>query len=259
MANARILYNMDAWDAATITGSSQANTDLVPANVVHDHVSKMWRTTGKASENIVFDLGSAKKITVFSMFTFNLTASATVTLQANASNSWGLPSYSQALTIATDADGAVLPRIVYFLDQTYRYWRVTLADSGNSDSYLQIGRMAAGEYYELTRNINQNFNITMFDPSEGDRVPGRQTFFRNRNRYRRATVRYNLQSQTQTDKLSAIMLTTGNTRPIVLALDPTDRPSKDSMYCYLETPLSQAHQFVGNYSTAQLVYEEKTE
>ena len=99
----------------------------------------------------------------------------------------------------------------------------------------------------------------MFDPSEGDRVPGRQTFFRNRNRYRRATVRYNLQSQTQTDKLSAIMLKTGNSRPIVLALDPTDRPSKDSMYCYLETPLSQAHQFVGNYSTAQLVYEEKTE
>jgi len=31
------------------------------------------------------------------------------------------------------------------------------------------------------------------------------------------------------------------------------------MYCYLETPLSQAHQFIGNYSTAQLVFEEKTE
>ena len=91
MANARILYNMDTWDGATITGSSQANTDLVPGNVVHDHVSKMWRTTGKASENIVFDLGTATKITVFSMFTFNLTASATVTLQANASNSWGRP------------------------------------------------------------------------------------------------------------------------------------------------------------------------
>ena len=259
MANARILYNMDTWDGATITGSSQANADLVPANVVHDHVSKMWRTTGKASENIVFDLGSATKITVFSMFTFNLTASATVTLQANASNSWGSPSYSQALTIATNADGTVLQRIVYFLDQTYRYWRVTFADSGNAASYLQIGRIAAGEYYELTRNINQNFNITMFDPSEGDRVPGRQTFFRNRNRYRRATVRYNLQSQTQTDKLSAIMEKTGNSRPLVLALDPTDRPSKDSMYCYLETPLSQAHQFIGNYSTASLVYEEKTE
>ena len=107
-SNARILYNMDTWDAATITGSSQANTDLVPANVVHDHVSKMWRTTGKASENIVFDLGTATNITVFSMFTFNLTASATVTLQANASDSWGSPSYSQALTIATDADGNVL-------------------------------------------------------------------------------------------------------------------------------------------------------
>ena len=174
-SNARILYNMDTWDAATITGSSQANTDLVPANVVHDHVSKMWRTTGKASENIVFDLGTATKITVFSMFTFNLTSAATVTLQANASDSWGSPSYSQVLTIATDADSAVHQRIVFFLDQTYRYFRLLLADAGNADTYLQIGRIAAGEYYETTRNINQGFNISMFDPSEGDRVPGRQT------------------------------------------------------------------------------------
>ena len=259
MANTRLLYNMDTWDAATIVGSSQANTDLVPANVVHDHVAKMWRTTGKASENIVFDLGTATQITVFSMFTFNLTAAATVTLQANASDSWGSPSYSQALTIATGSDGAVLPRIVYFLDQTYRYWRGTFADSGNTDSYLQIGRMAAGTYYETTRNINQNFSITMFDPSEGDRVPGRQTFFRNRNRYRQATVRFNLQSQAQTDKFSAVMEKVGNSRPIVLCLDPTDRPSKDSMYCYLETPLSQTHNFIGNYSTAQLMFQEKTE
>ncbi len=146
MANTRILYNLDTWDAATVTGSSQANTDLVPANVLHDHVSKLWRTTGKASENIVFDLGAATNITVFSMFTFNLTASATVTLQANTADSWGSPAYSQALTIATDADGNVLQRLVYFLDETYRYWRVTFADSGNAASYLQIGRIAAGTY-----------------------------------------------------------------------------------------------------------------
>lgn len=52
---------------------------------------------------------------------------------------------------------------------------------------------------------------------------------------------------------------TGNSRPMVLALDPDNRPSTDSMYCYLETPLNQAHAFIGNYSTAQLVYEEKME
>jgi hypothetical protein len=259
MANTRILYNLDTWDAATVTGSSQANTDLVPANVLHDHVSKLWRTTGKASENIVFDLGAATNITVFSMFTFNLTASATVTLQANTADSWGSPAYSQALTIATDADGNVLQRLVYFLDQTYRYWRVTFADSGNAASYLQIGRIAAGTYYEPPRNINQNFTITMYDPSEGDRVAGRQTFFRNRNRYRRAAVRFELQNQTQTDKLDAIMTKVGHSKPVVLALDPTNRPSKDSMYCYLEPPLSLAHQFIGQYSTAQLVFEEKTE
>ena len=99
----------------------------------------------------------------------------------------------------------------------------------------------------------------MYDPSEGARVAGRQTFFRNRNRYRRAAVRFELQDQTQTDKLNTIMTKVGNSRPVVLSLTPTDRPSKDSMYCYLETPLSLAHQFIGQFSTAQLVFEEKTE
>ena len=259
MANARLLYNLDAWDAATVTGSSQANTALAASNVLHDHVAKPWRTTGKASENIVFDLGSAKQITVFSMFTFNLTSSATVTLQANASNSWGSPSYSQALTMATNADSEVLERVVFFLSQTYRYWRVTLADAGNSDSYLQIGRIAAGTYYEAGRNIDQGFSIVTVDPSEGDRTPGRQTFYRARKRFRRASVAFRLQDQTQTDKLSAVMDKVGNSKPIVLALDPTSRPTKDSMYCYLVTPISQTHQFIGNYSTAALVFEEKTE
>ena len=57
-----MLYNMDAWDAATVTHSSEANTDLVAENVLHDHIAKLWRTTGKASEWIVFNLGSAKKM-----------------------------------------------------------------------------------------------------------------------------------------------------------------------------------------------------
>jgi hypothetical protein len=259
MANSRLLYNMDAFDAATVTHSSEANTDLVAENVLHDHIAKLWRTTGKSSEWIVFNLGSAKKITCFSIFSFNLTSSATVTLQGNASDSWGSPTYSQALTIPTDADSNVIQRIVFFLDQTFQYWRLTLADSGNAASYLDIGRIAAGEYYETSRNIGQGFSITMFDPSEGNVVAGRQTFYRNRNRYRRATVSFNLQDQTQTDKLSAIMEKVGNSRPLVLSLEPTNRPSKDSMYCYLTTPLSQTHQFINNYSTATLVFEEKTE
>ena len=259
MANARFLYNMDSWDSSTVTHSSEANTDLVAENVLHDHIAKLWRTTGKASEWIVFNLGSAKKITCFSMFSFNLTSSATVTLQANASDSWGSPSYSQQLTIATDADGNVLQRIVFFLDQTYQYWRVTFADSGNPLSYLDIGRIAAGEFYETSRNITQGFEISMFDPSTGNPVAGRQTFYKARNKYRRATVSFYLQDQTQTDKFSAIMEKVGNSKPIILALAPANRPSKDSMYSYLTTPLSQAHAFINNYSTSSLVFEEKTE
>ena len=62
MANVRLLYNMDDWDGASVTESSQASTDLQAENVLHDHIAKLWRTTRKASEWIRFELGSANQI-----------------------------------------------------------------------------------------------------------------------------------------------------------------------------------------------------
>ena len=65
--------------------------------------------------------------------------------------------------------------------------------------------------------------------------------------------------QTQTDKLTTIFDKVGNSNPIVLALDPTDRPSKDSLYCYLLTPLDLLNQLTSQYGTSILMFEEKTE
>jgi len=255
----RILYNADTWDAATITASTEANSDLAGTNVIHDHVAKKWRATGDTAEWVKFDLGGATKLTCVALFGFNFSSAATVTLEANASDSWGSPSYSQALTIATDADSNVLSRLVFFLDQTYQWWRITIADASNADGYVEVGRIIAGEYYEPTRGHRDAFSIDMVDPSEGVRAPGRQTFFKARNKFRRFSVGFDLYDQTQADKLSAIFDKIGTSEPCVVALDPSNRPSKDSGYCYLVTPLNQAHAFVARYNTATLVFEEKTE
>ena len=258
-SNLRILYNADAWDAATITGSSEENSDLGAANLVHDFIAVPWRTTGDTSENVVFNLGSAVKLTCFAIFAHNFSSGATVTLQGNASDSWGSPTYSQALTIATDADGNVLPRIVFFLDQTFQYWRLLVADATNPDGYIQIGRLMAGEYYEMTRNIAQAWGWQLNDPSEGERIAGRQTYYKQRNKYRTANVNFNYVGQTQVDKMQAIFEKVGNSKPLVVSIDPDNRPTKDSAYCYLATPLGLAHRLIGNFDTSTLVFEEKTE
>lgn len=104
-----------------------------------------WQSTGDSSENIVVDLGSAQAVTAFLIGDHNLTAGATITLQANSSNSWGSPAYSQVVTVQ---DPAYL-----YLSQTYRYWRVLLADASNPDGYIKIGELYIGTYTELAAEI----------------------------------------------------------------------------------------------------------
>lgn len=260
----RIGYNWDTFDASTITSSSEASSDLADDNVVHDHVGKPWRTSSDNGEWIAFDLGGATQIKTVGIFNHNLSASATVTLEADSAATFdsdsGSPEYSQALTIATDADGNPHKRIVYFLDQTYRYWRISISDyPTNTDGYIQIGRIVMGTYYEPDRNMREGFSVAMADPSEGQNKPGTHTFWRTKTRFRRATVAFEYMGRTQKDKLEAIFLKAGNSEPLLLALDPSAYPSEDSMYCYLVTPLSLANQLVDQYGTAQLVFEEKTE
>ena len=257
-AKARILYDADTWDAATITSSSEA-TDFADDNVVHEFVAHPWRTTGKASEWIKFDLGAATTLTCVGIFAHNLTANATLTLQAHASDSWGSPTNSQALTLATDADSVVYEQIVFCLSQQFRWWRITFADAGNAASYIQVGRIMAGSFYEFARNYNSNIRRALLDPSESAQTPGRQDYTRTRKRYRQYTLGVRLQTEAQAEKMEAIFRKIGNEKPCVLMADYSNKPTAWSMYGYLKTPLSLAHRFTRHFDIASLVFAEVTE
>jgi hypothetical protein len=90
----------------------------------------------------VIDLGSPQQVTALAVLDHNLTGSGTLTLQANSSDSWGAPPYSQSVTVQ---DPAIL-----YLDQTYQYWRVVPVDG--SLSYFQAGEMFLGTYTQLNKN-----------------------------------------------------------------------------------------------------------
>jgi hypothetical protein len=92
---------------------------------------------------IVIDLGSAQNVKAFVLHNHNLVAGqSTLTLEGNTSDSWGSPAYSQALTIADP--------LIYYLDETYRYWRLVPVDGVLS--YMQAGGLYLGDYLQLGSN-----------------------------------------------------------------------------------------------------------
>jgi len=260
MSRTRLLYNSDTWDAATVTASSAVG-DLVAGNAVNDFLARPWRSASDGPEWIKFDLGAETTITQVSLFGVNVTSGATVFVQAHTSDAWTTPDLSQQLTIATDADGVVFDRITVFLaaNNAKRWWRVTFADGSNPDGYIQVGRIKAGSYYELTRNMNDGFSIEHVDPSEGSPAGGQFAAYRIRNRYRRCALDFSLVGNTQRRKMEAVFSRVGNHKPLVVCVDPDTYPSEQSMYCRLTTPLSTVYDVVNVYSQGTFVFEEITE
>lgn len=113
-----------------------------PAKLLDHRRNTLFRSG--ASFNLVIDLGSAQNVTAFALFDHNLTIGATLTLQGHTADSWGAPSYSQAVTVQDPAH--------LYLDETYRYWRIVPVDG--SLSYFEAGDVFLGAYTALSNTLN---------------------------------------------------------------------------------------------------------
>ncbi len=258
--NVHLLYDTRTWDAATVTASTSA-TGQGASRVLLDHPGKKWRSTSKTGNTLTFDLGSAVNATMLGIFAHNLTSGATVYHLANATNSWGAPSYSQQLTVATDGDGRVLPRLVYKLSQTYRWHRLTFDDSGNTNSYIEVGRVMGGQYYEFVRNFKLGARITHSDATPITSVRGSLENIQNLGspgRFRQFRVDFPLRTATEARKLQAAYDLVGQSRPVVLCLDIDNYPSERSAYCFFASDLDISWRAYSSFDILTVVFEEKT-
>ena len=99
------------------------------------HLSKAFAFDGN-NGNVVIDFGLAVSIKDFALMGVNITGSGTVTLEGNDTDSWGAPSYSTSITKTGNSF------IVQDIDESYRYWRVAVADS--SITNVSLGYMYFG-------------------------------------------------------------------------------------------------------------------
>ena len=245
----------------TLTGSSAA-TNLPVTNLKDNFVAVPWRTTGDTDENVVIDFGSAKQVTAVGIFGHNLTSGATVTLQGNASDSWGTPTYSQALTIVTDSLSDVIPKICFFLDQTFRYFRLRLQDASNPDTYIEIGRLWMGAYVTPTYNFDQGYTVEIVKPDQIDRPDVGGQYGRQLPSYEVVSFGWSASGNPlpEADRLTmeAIYRKLGLTSPILFVYDALNNPSKSAIYGYFDNGrLVRKHGGVTDYGTEGLTIREE--
>jgi len=213
MAQTRIMWT-NLVDSSTITASSE-DSALPGANIANALRTKVWRSgttsvspDAATQENIVIDMGSAKSVTSVILLDHDLTALDTgIALEGNASDSWGAPSFTQALTRVGG------PIAAYFASQSYRYWRITYTKEAASQT-RDIGRVFIGTYDQVPITgmmINKN------DLSKMARSIGGQTFHDVRPNYDEISLQMGVVSKAVFDTLNSITESVGV--PLFVSVD----------------------------------------
>ena len=244
----RILHDY-IFDEATISSSSEEGL-LVDDNVVDQFIAKTWRATGDTDEWIKFTSGAAMAPTMVGIFGHNFSATATVTLQANATDAWGSPSYEQAFTWD---EGSMI--IFPAGSPSYQWWRIHIADASNPDGYVAIGRVCAGIYVEPSIGVNAQAQKSWQDPSTSDSSYGQQKYSIVRLKYRIFSLTLEDMGRADQDIIIDMYKDNGNIFPVVIALDPNNYPNKDTIYSLIATPIDMALRVL-NQGTIALTFQE---
>jgi len=213
--------NLIDYSQTVITAATESAT--LPVKNVQNHLrTKVYRTGNtQTGESIVFDLGAAKTAAFVAILNHNLKQADTgIRLQANSSNSWATPPFTQTLTWRAG------PISAFFSPQTYQFWRVSFTKTAASET-RDIGRIFIGPYYEPPDDIgNRAISITQNDTSKTSRTIGGQSYSDIRGLYETVTVNFKLVSHAQHNAFKDMAAKVGTHTPFFFMLDYDVEPEK---------------------------------
>lgn len=129
-------------------GNKSASSEAAgfPLTNLNDYiVATKWRAAGKTDEWVKYDAGSGNTIAVedVGIIGHNFSSGCTVKVQGNASDVWTSPSVDETVTYRA----GIMHKA--FTGGAYRFWRVSIADSGNPLPYVEMGYLFIGASLEL--------------------------------------------------------------------------------------------------------------
>lgn len=239
MSRALFSYPSDdvsSVDTATLpVGTPDALFPL--SNLFTDDLAQVFHTTS-TSLRIVWDHGSAAVVALFALFHHNLDAGLDVRFQMHATDSWGAPSFSTAVTIpAADADGYTKSPFVDLsaTNPSYRYRSLYVA--GTNSVGVRLGR----SFFSPTkRTMPHNVSYGM-EKIPVDKIVRHRTYMGVPLTYDLVGRMYRFTGQVQTDANGLTTLANwrlaARARPHVFIPDPSVNEALYGQFVTDETPM----------------------
>ncbi|HSV96770.1 MAG TPA: hypothetical protein VLM75_07530 [Spirochaetota bacterium] len=131
----RILWDNKLAVATLYPSTENVNNPI--GNVIVKNTTRTWKTAAKTDQYLTA-AGIGADVSALYLLNHNLTATATLKLQGNATDIWTAPSFDENIT--------VVPYVTAyeFTAATYAYWRIVVDDAANTSGFIEIGYMFLG-------------------------------------------------------------------------------------------------------------------
>jgi len=198
---------------ATLTPSTE-NAQYPVENMQDARTTKVFRSTA-ASANVVVDFGSAKSVDTIAFkasSTGSIGWTGNLTLEMNATDSWGAPSFTTTITPNTTFN------IGYknFATQTYRYARLVATGS----SYVEFSNFFLGAFTQLADNsIDFGWSHSFNDLTKGSFNRYGQGFFDENLKQMDLSASFKYLNKTELATIQDMFLYHGISKPIWIVVD----------------------------------------
>jgi hypothetical protein len=168
-----LMAHAGLMDSAVYTASSEASGFPIE-NVDNIQPGTVWRSTGKASEYIVIDLGSVSTFDFIGLFHTNIVNDAAHTIRIRTAdteaNLTAAPDYDSTATRAipsgVQSDYSYTNLLHQITEQSNQWVRIDLVASNNTDAYISVGRVYVSKAFIPTRNMSYGWSMGIEDKTE---------------------------------------------------------------------------------------------
>jgi hypothetical protein len=243
----RIIYK-NLWRIGTIIAKTTQDPRYPAEDTQCDTPLQPWRSTALTTQNLDIDLGAAYQYDFVALLNHNLTSGATITI-------YGADDSGFTTNVVSDAITHNSLNIFFFLAaaRSKRYLRISVADTGNSNSFLQLGTIIVGKYWEPAFSFLKDYEDGVEDASEIDTSDAQANFSSEKTPLGIQSLPFRL---TNADKVTAGLFQreVGLTKAFILCTDYS-APNSSSYYVQNTELTSPAYRAVNNWEWS-LIFKE---
>jgi hypothetical protein len=221
----RILFHNEIDLHAPVDFSSE-RANFWATNVAIHHLIVPWRTLVPDAQYYTLDAGVGLTITAdcAAIGGHNLTAGATIHVQAHPTNAWGAPDLDETFTW----DGGNM--MLFFASTSKRFWRFYFDDPANPDGYIHIGRLALGVFLQMP-GIEPGVELPVISTDLASTTPGGQVYIDRGILLKDPAFSLPIVSQAERVAINAMFAEMGNGKPFFLAVWEDSLTVEPALYC----------------------------